>query len=80
LIKDTLKGKIERGYFADLAILDKDYFTVNEEEIKNITAKLTIVDGKIVYGNEEYKTVAPATLPVIPAWSPVKYFGGYQKN
>lgn len=80
LIKDTLKGKIEKGYFADLAILDKDYFTVNEEEIKNITAKLTIVDGKIVYGNEEYKTVAPATLPVIPAWSPVKYFGGYQKN
>lgn len=80
LIKDMLKGKIEKGYFADLAILDKDYFTVNEEEIKNITAKLTIVDGKIVYGNEEYKTAAPATLPVIPAWSPVKYFGGYQKN
>jgi hypothetical protein len=31
-----------------------------------------------VYGDSEYANVAPAALPVIPGWSPVKYFGGYQ--
>ena len=79
LIKETSKGKIEKGYYADLAILDKDYFSVEDEAVKTITSKLTIVDGKVVYGTDEYKTVAPAALPVIPAWSPVKYYGGYQQ-
>ncbi|WP_419868459.1 amidohydrolase [Chryseobacterium sp. CT-SW4] len=80
LIKNYDKGKIQKGYYADLVILDKDYFSVGEEDIKNITAKLTIVDGKVVYGDNEYRTVAPAPLEVIPQWSPVKYFGGYQKK
>ncbi|MDQ8141270.1 amidohydrolase [Chryseobacterium sp. CFS15] len=78
LIKDYEKGKIKKGYFADLTILDKDYFSVDEEEIKDITSKLTIVDGKVVYGDETYKNVSPAALPVLPEWSPVKYYGGYQ--
>jgi len=80
LIKDDKKGKIEKGYFADLVILDNDYFTVPDEAIKNITSKLTIVDGKIVYGDKDYSELAPVALPVLPSWSPVKYFGGYQKN
>lgn len=78
LIKEQSKGKIQKGYYADLVILDKDYFKVGEEEIQNITSKLTIVDGKVVYGNNEYSNVAPTPLPIIPSWSPVKYFGGYQ--
>lgn len=78
LIKEQSKGKIQKGYYADLVILDKDYFKVGEEEIQNITSKLTIVDGKVVYGNNEYSDVTPTPLPVIPSWSPVKYFGGYQ--
>lgn len=80
LIRDEKKGKIEKGFFADLAILDSDYFTIADEGIKNITSKLTIVDGKIVYGDKDYSDVAPASLPVIPDWSPVKYYGGYQHN
>lgn len=80
LIKEQSKGRIEKGYFADLVILDKDYFSVEDEAVKGITSKLTIVDGKVVYGNDEYKAVAPAALPVVPEWSPVKYFGGYQKK
>lgn len=80
LIKETEKGRIQKGYYADLVILDKDYFNVAEEEIKNITGKLTIVDGKVVYGDTDYTNAAPATLPVLPAWSPVQYFGGYQKK
>lgn len=80
LIKETEKGRIQKGYYADLVILDKDYFNVAEEEIKNITGKLTIVDGKVVYGDTDYTNAAPAALPVLPAWSPVQYFGGYQKK
>lgn len=80
LIKEEKKGKIEQGYYADLVILDKDYFTVSEEEIKNITSKLTIVDGKVVYGEKDFQAFSPTPPEVIPSWSPVKYFGGYQKK
>lgn len=80
LIKEKNKGRIEQGYYADLVILNKDYFSIPEEEIKNITSKLTLVDGKVVYGDSDYNHVAPAVLPVLPDWSPVKYFGGYQKD
>ncbi len=78
LIREKSKGRIEKGYYADLVILDKDYFYVQDDMIKTIVSKLTIVDGKIVYGDNEFGNLAPAVLPVIPAWSPVKYFGGYQ--
>lgn len=78
LIKEEKKGKIEKGYYADVVILDQDYLIIPEHAIKNVTSELTIVDGKIVYGNKEFKTFGPALLPVIPTWSPVKYFGGYQ--
>ena len=78
LLKEQLKGSIQKGYFADLVILNKDYFTVGEDAIKTISSKLTIVDGKVVYGDKDYGSIAPAALPVIPSWSPVKFYGGYQ--
>lgn len=78
LLKEKNKGRIQQGYAADLVILNKDYFTVADEEIKGISALLTIVDGKIVYGTDRFKSLAPEALPVIPSWSPVKYYGGYQ--
>lgn len=78
LIKEGMKGKIINGYYADLIILDKDYLGVLDEEIKTITAKLTIVDGKVVYGMGEYKSFSPAQLPVIPSWSPVLFYSPRQ--
>jgi len=79
LIKEEAKGKIQKGYYADIVILDKDYFTIPEQAIKSISSKLTIVDGKIVYGDRDYSSVAPAALSVIPSWSPLKFYGGYQQ-
>jgi len=35
------------------------------------------VDGRVVFGNGDYSDLAPKLPEVIPAWSPVKYFGGY---
>lgn len=42
-------GSIEPGKLADVAVLDRDYFTVPDVEIKKIRAWMTIVDGKIVH-------------------------------
>ena len=42
-------GSIEPGKLADLAVLDRDYFTVADGDIKKIRSVLTIVNGKIVH-------------------------------
>ena len=42
-------GTIEPGRLADLVVLNKDYFTVPEAEIKQIRSVMTVVDGRIVY-------------------------------
>jgi predicted amidohydrolase YtcJ len=78
LLKDKTKGTIQLGSVADLAVLSKDYFSVPDEEIHAITSDMTVLDGKIVWADKEFKTLGPARLPVIPDWSPVKYYGGYQ--
>ena len=47
--EEDLKGTLEPNKLADLVILDKDPLTCPENEIKDITAEMTIVGGKIVY-------------------------------
>jgi predicted amidohydrolase YtcJ len=42
-------GSLTVGRYADLLILDRDYLTVPEGEIKDIKPVLTMVGGKIVY-------------------------------
>jgi hypothetical protein len=42
-------GSIEPGKLADLVVLDRDYFSVPDVEIKKIRSVLTVVDGKIVH-------------------------------
>lgn len=76
--EETVKGTLSIGMYADMALLSADYLKVPEEEIKEITSVLTIVGGKIVYGDKEFSTLDPnRNLPVSPDWSPVKQFGGY---
>lgn len=70
------KGRIAPGQYADFAILTEDYFTTKEENIKQIEALLTVVNGKVVYGAGTYKSLSPALPTAIPAWSPVNKFGG----
>jgi hypothetical protein len=73
------KGRIAAGQFADLAVLDGDYFSVPEEEIKSIASVLTIVGGRVVHGDQEFKNLAPPLPPAMPDWSPVRIYGGYQR-
>lgn len=42
-------GSLERGKLGDLLVLDRDYFTVPEREIRKIKSLLTVVGGKIVH-------------------------------
>ena len=78
--EEGLKGMIKEGCYADFVALDKDYFQVDAEEIKDITSILTVVAGKIVYASENYSDLSPTLPAPMPDWSPVRTFGGYQNN
>ncbi len=71
------KGAIASGQLADLVALSHDYFSVPDEQIKNIESVLTVVGGKIVHATGDFAPLAPPPIPVLPEWSPVKVFGGY---
>jgi predicted amidohydrolase YtcJ len=44
-------GTIEEGMFGDLVVLDRDYFTVPDEELKQIRSALTVVGGNVVHSS-----------------------------
>jgi len=45
-------GTLEIGKFADIAVLDRDLFSIPADEIKDAKTVLTVMDGKIVYESE----------------------------
>ncbi|RYJ42791.1 amidohydrolase [Flavobacterium beibuense] len=77
---DADRGMLKENYLADFILLSDDYFTVPEDRILNIQSVLTVVNGKVVYGNNEFEQYAPEKLKAIPQWSPVNYYGGYQNQ
>jgi len=46
---EQVRGSLEVGKFADLAVLSKDYLTVPVEHVGGIESVLTMVGGKVVY-------------------------------
>jgi predicted amidohydrolase YtcJ len=72
------KGQVMVGQFADLAVLDRDYFDIPGDEIQDVTSLLTILGGRVVHGLGPYGALAPPLPPPMPDWSPVRRFGGYQ--
>ena len=74
------KGCIREGMLADLAVLSSDFFRVEEESIKDIESVLTVVGGKIVYGQAEFGSIAPPPIPVLPDWSPVNTVPGHHRK
>ncbi|WP_313531937.1 amidohydrolase [Sphingobacterium multivorum] len=71
------KGDIAVGMLADLTVLNNDYFTVEDEAIKEIESELTVVAGKIVYAEGDFSPFSPPPIPILPDWSPTKSYGGY---
>ncbi len=49
LFQEDNLGTIEPGKYADLVVLDRDYLTVSEDEIKDIQSVLTLVGGRVGY-------------------------------
>ncbi|WP_022682327.1 amidohydrolase [Sphingobium bisphenolivorans] len=74
------KGQIKAGQLADLALLSDDYFSVPESEIAHLRSVLTVLGGKIVYGEGDFGPLAPEAPKAIPDWSPVATFGGYYRR
>ncbi|MBC8167253.1 MAG: amidohydrolase family protein, partial [Bryobacteraceae bacterium] len=70
-------GRIASGHLADFVLLDRDYFTVPEDQIKYVSSILTVMDGRVVFGAQDYAALSPQLPEILPVWSPVKYYGGY---
>ncbi len=51
--EESIKGSIEPGKLADVAILSDDFLNCPVNQIKDIKADLTIVGGKVVYSSRE---------------------------
>ena len=77
--EESLKGSLEPGKLADLVVLDRDFFTVSDAQLRKIESVMTIVDGEITYASGPFKEHDSDPLPDIsPTWSPVAKFGGYR--
>lgn len=50
LFCENYLGSIAPGLLADMVVLDRDYLTVPEDEIRDIKPAASIVAGKIVHG------------------------------
>ena len=46
---ETKIGSIEPGKYADLAVWDRDFYTVPTAQIKDAQCLMTLFDGKVVY-------------------------------
>ncbi|MFB3079121.1 MAG: amidohydrolase family protein, partial [Lysobacterales bacterium] len=48
VLKEDELGTLEEGKFADLVVLDRDYFTVPVNDILKVRTPMTMVGGKII--------------------------------
>jgi len=78
--EEGLKGQLIPGQLADFALLSDDYFTVPEAEIRQLTSVLTVVGGRIVYGDSEFRDLAPPPPAPMPDWSPANHGSRYWKR
>lgn len=75
--EEERKGTLEPGMLADLAFLSADYFSIDEDAIKDLESVLTMVGGKVVYATGSYSELDPPP-PMVQDWLPIKAYGGYQ--
>lgn len=54
------RGRLEVGKAADLAVLDDDYFSVADDDIRRLGAELTVVEGRVVHAQGSFDGLADA--------------------
>lgn len=57
---ERVRGSLEVGKFADLAVLSKDYLTVPVDQVGGIESLLTMVGGKVVYASGPFTALERA--------------------
>jgi predicted amidohydrolase YtcJ len=50
---EKIKGSIEVGKLADIAVLSDDIFKIKPEEIEKVKVVITIFDGKVIYDKKQ---------------------------
>ena len=58
--EDSKRGTLEKGKFADLAVLSADYLTAPVGEIGKIRSVLTMVGGRVVYAAAPFAELGPS--------------------
>lgn len=53
LRQETTTGSLQVGKLADLIVLDRNFFTIPDEDIANIKVLQTVVGGKVVFESKE---------------------------
>ncbi|HET7577883.1 MAG TPA: amidohydrolase [Bacillales bacterium] len=51
--KESTRGKISEGFTADFTVLDRDLFTIPEDDIPNAEVKMTVVDNTVMFDSRE---------------------------
>ena len=54
VLREKELGSLEPGKKADIAVLDRDYLTISDEEVSQVRVLMTICDGEIVYLHPEF--------------------------
>ena len=75
VLNEDVLGTLEPGKFADVLVLNQDYFSVPVEELPNTHPLLTIVGGKIIVLREEFaqELGRPAIGPQIEFRNEMRY-------
>ena len=47
--KKRSEGELQKDMRQNFTILDRDIFEIEAEEIKEVQAEMTVIDGKVVY-------------------------------
>jgi predicted amidohydrolase YtcJ len=53
------RGSVEIEKLGDLVVIDRDYLTCPEDDIRTIAPVMTIVGGRVVYVRETARVTVP---------------------
>ena len=57
-VEEHDRGALHPGMAADLAVLDDDYFSVADDDIRRLTSELTVVEGRVSHASGDFDGLA----------------------